>query len=77
MEPSLAEVAVPGQHSVRIKPLDNVDRAVHSSRQQSSGHEDDQDLHTQLDTRHSIPATHLEGPVLEQVGVEVPDLVCP
>ena len=51
MEPSLAEVAVPGQHSVRIKPLDNVDRAVHSSRQQSSGHEDDQDL--QHTTRHS------------------------
>ena len=40
----LAEVGVARQHSVGVEPLDNVDRAVDSSRQETPGYEEDQQL---------------------------------
>ena len=40
----LTKIAVAGQHSVWIKPLDNVNRAINSGRQQPSRYEKDQNL---------------------------------
>lgn len=42
------EIAVPGQHSVRIKSLDNVNRAINSNRQQPPRYEKDQDLNNDI-----------------------------
>ena len=41
------EIAILGQHSVRIKSLDNVDRAINSYRQQPPRYEKDQDLESE------------------------------
>ena len=41
------EIAVLGQHSVRIKSLDNVNRAINTNRQQPSRYEKDQDLNNE------------------------------
>lgn len=40
----LAEVGVARQHSVGVEPLDNVDRAVDPSREETPGYEEDQQL---------------------------------